>query len=68
MQKMQGGFDRAAFVQAMYTRLFFPDGSGNVEAKYGLQNDLLGLPKENIDDATAEAVRYASEGSFGFGS
>lgn len=67
MQDMKAG-DRGAYVVCMYTRLFYPDGSGNTQAKYGLSNDVLGLPKENIDEATEVAVERAKNGIFGYGS
>ena len=40
----------------MYTRVFYPDGCGDFEHNKGTLNSLLGLPKENIDDATKVAV------------
>ncbi|PHH88102.1 hypothetical protein CDD83_7972 [Cordyceps sp. RAO-2017] len=41
---------------ALYTRTFYPNGDGNFEAKHGLANDALGLPKEDLDEATKRAV------------
>ncbi|EON97774.1 putative oxidoreductase protein [Phaeoacremonium minimum UCRPA7] len=61
MEDLKGG-DRSAYVRIMYTRSFFPDGAGNSEAKYGLANEALGLPKEDLDDRTKEAVRLALSG------
>ncbi|KAJ7573706.1 putative isoflavone reductase family protein [Mycena floridula] len=55
---MKGG-DRRGFVKALYSRVFYPDGSGNYEARHGLHNDILGLPKEDIDDFTKLAVKKA---------
>ncbi|KAL8703741.1 MAG: hypothetical protein Q9201_003087 [Fulgogasparrea decipioides] len=49
--------------RALYTRMFFPDGSGNHAATRGLDNDKLGLPKENLDEFTGIAVRMALDGS-----
>jgi hypothetical protein len=49
---------RFAFSESGYTRMFFPDGSGNYEHK-GLINDLINLPKENLDEATSAAVERA---------
>ena len=44
------------FAQLMYTRVFYQDGSGDFESSKGLQNDVLGLPKEDIDKATKIAL------------
>ncbi len=35
----------------IYTRIFYPDGAGNIEGK-GTVNKALGLPEEDLDDAT----------------
>ncbi|KAF2798872.1 putative oxidoreductase CipA [Melanomma pulvis-pyrius CBS 109.77] len=53
IKKMQQG-DRIGFVHAMYTRHFYPEDSGLYEAKHGLDNEKLGLPKEDLDEFTAE--------------
>lgn len=44
------------FVVAMYTRNFYKNGDGNYEATQGLDNDKLGLPKEDLDEITKWAV------------
>jgi len=54
--------DRQGFVQAMYSRTFFKDGSGNYEQHGLLANDLLGLPKEDLDECTREAVKLVESG------
>lgn len=58
IETMQKG-DMSGFAQAMYARIFYQDGSGNYEAKEVLHNDLLGLPKEDLDEFTAVAVEMA---------
>lgn len=60
MEQMKGG-DRMGFVKVLYTRVFFPDGSGNVENTKGLQNSILGLPKEDLDEYTKLAMKRAEE-------
>ena len=40
------------FPQLMYTRVFYQDGSGDFEASRGLQNEVLGLPKDDLDEYT----------------
>ncbi|EXJ86667.1 hypothetical protein A1O3_03620 [Capronia epimyces CBS 606.96] len=52
----------AGFVQVLYSRYFYPDGSGCHEARHGLHNDLLGLPKEDLDHRTKLAIVMAEEG------
>ncbi|OAP63174.1 hypothetical protein AYL99_02401 [Fonsecaea erecta] len=60
MKSGTGG--RLAFMQMLYARVFFPNGDGDYESKYGLHNDLLGLPKEDLDEATKRAVDLAAKG------
>lgn len=55
LEMMKQG-QRVGFAKAMYTRVFFPDGCGNFEDNKGTLNSLLGLPKENIDEATKRAI------------
>ncbi len=54
--------DRAAFGRQLYTRAFFPNDPANFEAKSTLRNDFLGLPKEDMDEATREAIRLVDSG------
>jgi hypothetical protein len=65
LEAMKGG-DRMGFARAMYSRVFFPDNSGNTEKTRGLANDLLGLPKEDLDDATKVAVKRSQEAEQGY--
>lgn len=46
---------RIGFAKLGYTRVFFPDGAGNIEHK-GTVNSLLNLPEEDIDEATRVAM------------
>ncbi|KAH0526726.1 hypothetical protein TsFJ059_010012 [Trichoderma semiorbis] len=50
------------FGMAMYSRVFYPNGDGNYEAKYGLANKVLGLPEEDFDEATKLAVEMTEAG------
>lgn len=43
----------------LYSRVFFPDDPGNFGDK--LDNEVLGLPKEDLDEATGRAVKMAME-------
>ena len=47
--------------KALYARIFYPDGTGDYEKKHGLQNELLGLPKEDLDQATKESLAFHNE-------
>ena len=42
------------FTKMLYSRMYFPTGDGDYEA---VHNEVLGLPKEELDEATAIAVR-----------
>lgn len=57
--------DRMAFARQMYTRVFYPDDSGDFEKRLGLQNEMLGLPKEDMDEATRAAVKRQQESTWG---
>jgi hypothetical protein len=63
IKQLQGG-DRVGFVKALYSRAFFPDSNLNFEASRGLDNEKLGLPKEDFDEFTKEGIRLAESGYF----
>nr|POE94397.1 hypothetical protein CFP56_16637 [Quercus suber] len=46
---------RIGFAKMMYTRVFYPDGCGDFEHNKGTLNEVLGLPKEDLDEATQRA-------------
>lgn len=48
------------YVMLLYSRVFFPDGSGDINSK--LQNKTLGLPQEDLDSATKTAIDMALAG------
>jgi hypothetical protein len=54
--EMQKG-DRHGFAKLLYARAFYPNGGGNFEKTRGLQNDVLGLPKEDIDEYTKLGIK-----------
>ncbi|KAL9095445.1 MAG: hypothetical protein Q9165_002316 [Trypethelium subeluteriae] len=60
MQALQTG-DPTAFAKILYSRVFFPDGSGNIEDTKGLANGLLNLPKENLDEYTEVAIERSKK-------
>jgi hypothetical protein len=47
------------FEEAMYARMFYPGGEGNYEKKGLLHNTVLGLPVEDLDEATNRSVVLA---------
>ncbi|KAJ7600368.1 isoflavone reductase [Mycena floridula] len=66
MAAMKGGDEKATkaghrngFAKALYARVFYPDRCGNYEDRHGLHNDILGLPKEDLDVFTRTAVERA---------
>lgn len=54
-EKMNAG-DRQGYAQLLYARVFYPTDEGNFEKRGLLHNDLLGLPKEDLDEATKRGV------------
>ncbi|KAF2163026.1 hypothetical protein M409DRAFT_26473 [Zasmidium cellare ATCC 36951] len=63
--KMVGNEDKMinleGMVTRMYTRFFWPDGSGTFSDK--LANEQLSLPNKDLDDATAYALKLLGEKS-----
>ena len=53
--------DIVGFIKLLYSRHFYQDGSGDYEASKGLHNDILGLPKEDLDEHTKIAVETAQK-------
>ncbi|GAB7350133.1 hypothetical protein MBLNU459_g0805t1 [Dothideomycetes sp. NU459] len=51
-----------AFTKMLYSRMFFPTGDSNYESRRGLDNQLLGLPVEDLDEWTKIAVRMGENG------
>lgn len=49
----------SAFTKMLYSRAWFPNGDADHESSRGLHNDDLGLPVEDLDEWTTEAVRMA---------
>ena len=67
LEQLKAGDRQNGFVKVLYTRVFFPDGTGNVEKSQGLHNDALGLPKEDLDEYTKLAIKRAEELKSGSG-
>jgi len=47
---------------ASFVRIFYPNGGGDYESTRGLDNDKLGLPKEDLDARTAVAKQMVDDG------
>ncbi|TQN64630.1 putative pinoresinol-lariciresinol reductase 3 [Colletotrichum shisoi] len=62
-ESMNSG-DRSGFSRLIYSRIFFPSADGDVENTHGLANEALGLPEEDLDKATEEAIRLCLAGVF----
>ena len=60
MEEFQKG-NLVGFAKLLYSRLFFPGGGGNYETSKGLHNDVLGLPREDIDEATRIALQTVEQ-------
>ncbi|RHZ72408.1 hypothetical protein CDV55_108747 [Aspergillus turcosus] len=61
VERMQKG-DRRGFAQALYARVFYPNGGGDYESKRGLDNAVLGLPREDLDERTKHAKEMLENG------
>ncbi|KAJ8098927.1 hypothetical protein POJ06DRAFT_296652 [Lipomyces tetrasporus] len=61
LERLKKG-DLRGFVQAMYSRVFFPNGDGDFEHKHGLANSILGLPTEDLDEQTKNAKDMVDRG------
>ncbi|RVX73756.1 hypothetical protein B0A52_02646 [Exophiala mesophila] len=59
-ERMNGG-DRAGFAQLLYARVFYPTDEANYERRGLLHNEILGLPKEDLDEATKRGVEMVGQ-------
>lgn len=61
LASMQKG-DMSGYVRAMYTRVFYPDGSARLEqGGKKLDNEVLGLPQEDLDEFTKIGIEKESK-------
>jgi nucleoside-diphosphate-sugar epimerase len=61
LDELQKG-NRRGFAKAMYASVFVPGAGGDYETGYEMDNVKLGLPREDLDEATRRAVQMAKEG------
>lgn len=54
---LQGNFGK--YPRQLYSRMFFPAADGDYESRRELHNNLLNLPKDDLDEYTAIAMRMA---------
>lgn len=62
MSELQSG-NMDGFPKLLYARVFYRNGGGDFETVKGTSNEILGLPKEDLDDRTKAAIAMATEGS-----
>lgn len=53
---------RMGAAMATFVRMFYPNGGGDYESTRGLDNEKLGLPKEDLDERTAVAKEMVEQG------
>jgi len=56
---------RTGFAKALYSKIYEENGRGDYETGHGVDNEKLGLAKEDLDAATKRAVGMV-EGGFGW--
>ncbi len=61
LAEMQKG-DRMGFAKAMYSRGMYNDGSLDYETRMGLDNEKLGLKREDLDEITKKVVEKVQRG------
>ena len=61
VEEFQKG-NRIGFAKLLYSRVFFEDDSGDFSATRGLDNEVLGLPKEDFDEFTKLGVEMSEKG------
>lgn len=54
--------NRLGYAKLMYARMFYPEGNGDFETGWGLDNEGLGLGREELDEATRRAVGMVEKG------
>jgi hypothetical protein len=60
LMKQGGPSPGNGYIQCMYTRIFYNDGSGQYNDK--LDNEKLRLPEEDLDEATKEGIKLVESG------
>lgn len=50
------------YAMAMYARTFYPNGDGDLKLRHTLANEVLGLPEEDLAEATKRGLKMVDEG------
>ncbi|KAJ2896196.1 hypothetical protein MKZ38_005764 [Zalerion maritima] len=53
--------DLKGMARAMYSRVFWEDGGADFEKARGVDNEVLGLEREDVDEATRSAIKRAED-------
>ncbi|KAF2026547.1 putative oxidoreductase CipA, partial [Setomelanomma holmii] len=64
LKELQGG-DRTGYAKAMYAKIFYPEGRGDYETGWGVDNGKLGLEEESLNVATKRTLEMV-DGGFGY--
>ena len=64
-EEMKSG-SMVGFAKLLYTRYFYPDQSGSYEDRGLLDNEVLGLPKEDLDEYTRKAIKFSEGDGSGY--
>ena len=54
-------YGRLGFAKTLYSRLWYPDEPALFEKRAKLANEMLGLPKEDLDECTKKAIKLVEE-------
>jgi hypothetical protein len=60
-KELQEG-NRMGFAKAMYAKSFYPNGRGDYETGWGIDNEKLGLKTESLDEATKRTAKMVENG------
>lgn len=62
LEETERGNRVLGFALASYGRIFSPRGEGDFSSKWGTANELLGLPREDLDETTKTVVGMIESG------
>lgn len=72
-ERYQSGLDimkqgnRLGFMRALYARGFYPEENGDASSAFGsAHNEVLGLPKEDLDERTKFAIENSADFTHGY--
>lgn len=60
--KMAAAGDFTGIATSLYARAFMPSSQSDFESRHGTDNEKLGLPKEDLDEATKRTVDMVNAG------